>query len=175
MTHATWQPSLLVLLSMLMGCGPRRQQDGAAPEHRSRSSEQLEGRVYATGQEVSSAVTLVGDDGQSMTLLGDLEPELGRLSGATVRVNGTKADRARGKSFEVQDYEVLSIDGEQPTVGILAYVQGAMSLAGRDTVELASVPEDLRGKEGAKVWVVGPRNGRKLEILSFGILREPGK
>ena len=173
MTHAPWLP-LTVVLSMLVGCGPRQQQ-GAAPEHRSRSSEQLEGRVYVTGHEVSSGVTLVVEDGGSMTLVGDLEPELRRLSGATVRVNGTQADRGPGRSFEVQDYEVLSIDGEQPSVGILTQTQGATSLAGRDTVELASVPKGLRGKEGAKVWVVGPRNGRKLEVLSFGIIREPGR
>jgi hypothetical protein len=127
----------------------------------------------STGSEPLSGVTLMGDKGESTLIVGDLAPELRRLSGATVQVIGTEAERGPGKSLDVQDYEVLSIDGERPAVGILLHTKGGMSLAGRDTLELTSVPEALRGKAGAKVWIVGPRAGTKLQLQSFGILREP--
>ena len=89
MTCAHWSASTLLLLCTLTGCGPRKPQDDTAPAHRSRTPEQVEGRVFVTGQESESAVTLVSDGGHSIRLLGDLEPELRRLAGATVRVYGS--------------------------------------------------------------------------------------
>jgi hypothetical protein len=46
-------------------------------------------------------------------------------------------------------------------------------LAGRDTVELSNPPAELRGKVGAKVWIVGSLVGNKLGVQSYGIIREP--
>ncbi len=172
-THGV--PAILLLLGMLVACGQRKEQGSAVPADRSGPSQQLEGRVFVTGQESASGATLVTENGQSVSLLGDLEPELRRLSGATIRIDGTQTDRGPGRSLEVHDYMVLSIDGEQPAVGFLVDAHGRLALAGRDTVELGSVPEDLRNQEGSKVWIVGPRAGGKLDIRSFGILREAGR
>ena len=166
--------SALLVLCLVGGCGTRGQSQKAGPEVCSGSPSQLCGRVVVTGSEPLSAVTLMGDKGESTTIVGGLAPELRRLSGATVLVSGTEADRGPGKSLDVQKYEVLSIDGQRPAVGILAYTHGTMSLAGRDTVQLTSVPEGLRGKAGAKVWIVGRRAGATLQVQSFGILRDPG-
>jgi hypothetical protein len=75
----------------------------------------------------------------------------------------------------VESYEVRSIDGEKPAVGTLAGTPAAVLLVGRDTVELTAVPEGLRGKNGAKVWVVGHRVGKSLEVQSFGIIRDASR
>ena len=44
---------------------------------------------------------------------------------------------------------------------------------GAETVQLAGVPDALRGQVGAKVWVVGRQTGAGLQVQSYGVIREP--
>ena len=136
----------------------------------------MSGRVFVTGSEPGVSVTLLPSQGSSVRLLGNLRSELARLSGATVRVRGVAAGKRPSKTFNVESYDVLEVDGEVPSVGTVLRAQdGALRLAGRDTVELADPPEGLRQKGGAKVWIVGRPVGEKLAVQSYGIIREAGE
>lgn len=107
-------------------------------------------------------------------LVGPLEGELRRLGGATVRVRGQPVGEATRGRLEVRSYQVLSIDGQVPVVGILTLRGGEPWVLGADTVRLEGGPPELRALGGAKVWVVGPRRGAALEVQSYGVLAAPG-
>jgi hypothetical protein len=131
------------------------------------------GKLVITGTEPGTSVKLVGDSGH-VELAGALEPELRRLAGASVVVRGSVQGARPAQTLEASDYEVTEINGATPATGLLKAENGKLWLAGRDTFELAGAPELLRGKEGAKIWVVGRRAGDSLEVQSYGIIREPG-
>jgi len=158
---------LLLAGALAASCGPRQ-----PPSDSALSSGELSGKVLVTGSQPHTTVTLVPDQGQGVTLVGDLQGELARLSGAEVRVRGAQRGNPPAGSFEVESYVVTGIDGEVPTVGILTATGDALTLVGTDTVELADVPDELRDRTGAKVWIVGPVAAGKLAVQSYGILRE---
>ena len=133
--------------------------------------EQLRGTLFVTGSEPATNLTLRREDGTGVTLVGDPTDELRRLSGATVAVYGTRTSAARASVFAVRRYDVLSIDGQRPSVGILLVRDGAIWLAAADTVQLAAAPDALRTQAGAKVWIVGRQTDRGLEVQSYGVLR----
>jgi hypothetical protein len=152
-----------------MACRPGGQSE-AAPVHA--PDAEYRGKIVLTGTEPGTAVRLVGDSGH-VELAGALEPELRRLAGASVVVRGSLQGARPAQILMAGDYDVTEIDGATPAIGVLKPKNGKLWLAGRDTVELAGAPEALRGKEGAKVWVVGLRAGNRLEVQSYGIIREP--
>ena len=133
-------------------------------------------REFTASPKLRRGATLaVGFDAvEGVTLVGDLQGELARLSGAKVRVHGFQRAKSPG-GFDVESYDVLEIDGEVPKVGILNLSAGTLLLAGRDTVELPDPPEELRNKAGAKVWIVGHPTGGKVVVQSYGIIREGGR
>jgi hypothetical protein len=73
----------------------------------------------------------------------------------------------------VGDYEILEVDGQRPLVGIVLSRDGRLWLAGRDTVELVGATPDLAGRPGAKVFVLGVREGDRLRVKSHGVIRDP--
>ena len=114
------------------------------------------------------------EGGGPTTLTGPLEPELRRLIAATVWVAGAPGAAAPNATFTVSRYEIVSIDGAKPLVGVLASRDGATWLvAERDTVKLSPTTPEMRAKVGAKVWVVGRRSGAEMTPQSFGVIREP--
>lgn len=143
--------------------------------------QEVTGRIVVAGAEPRAWVILVpadtgaraegglGDGGGSR-LVGPLERELRRLSGATVRVRGESVGEATRGRLEVRSYEVLSIDGQVPMVGILTLRGGEPWVFGADTVRLEGGPPELSALGGAKVWVVGPRRAGALEVQSYGVL-----
>ena len=136
--------------------------------------ERLQGRLLETGPDPMVAVTLQLDDGGSVNLIGDFESELHRLSGATVAVTGTRrTDHPTLGTFAVRRYEILSIEGVKPEVGIIESYETEWFLLIDDTpVALADVPDDLKTRDGAKVWIIGERTQTRLRIQSYGIIRE---
>jgi hypothetical protein len=148
---------------------------GGVPDTTTRASvdtmEQLRGKLFVTGSEPMTTVTLQRDDGGAIALTGELEPELRRLTGATVAVHGTRVEHPPMGGFDVHQYEVLLIDGQRPYVGILLHHGETTWLAGADTVELADTPEALSAQPGAKVWIIGERMGDALAVQSYGIIR----
>ena len=69
-------------------------------------------------------------------------------------------------------YEVMSINGQRPSVGILQELDGGFTITGADPVRLTGVPETLRRRVGAKVWVVGRPTDSGLQVQSYGVIRE---
>jgi hypothetical protein len=135
------------------------------------SQGELRGKVVVTGSEPSTFVMLVGNEG-NVELVGDLEPEMRRLAGAGLLVRGSLQGSRPGQTLEVRDYEIMDIDGEVPSTGVLRNQNGRLWLTGKDTLELSGVPEALGEKDGAKVWIVGQRSGSSLTVQSYGIIKE---
>jgi hypothetical protein len=134
----------------------------------------LTGRVTVTGLASDQRTMLRVEGGTPTTLTGPLEPELRRLNAATVWVAGAPGTGAPNASFAVSRYEIVSIDGSKPIVGVLVARDGSTWLAAdRDTVKLAATTPEIRAKVGAKVWIVGRRTGSELTPQSFGVIREP--
>jgi hypothetical protein len=134
----------------------------------------LTGRVVSGGLAGTPVTSLQIEGGKPTTLVGALEPELRRLGGATVWVAGAPAAGAPNASFTVTRYEIVSVDGAKPSVGLVSARNGGVWLVGeRDTLRLVAAPADLAAKAGAKVWIVGRRAGAELSVQSFGVIREP--
>jgi hypothetical protein len=169
---------LLLVLSSVAGCGPPHPPGQEQPDRQDSAgipTQQLSGKVFVTGSEPHTAVTLVPLKGRGVTLVGSLQGELARLSGAEVRVYGIQSGNPPAGGFDVKSYDVTQVDGEVPRVGILTAVGGTLTLINADTVELTNVPEELRRRAGAKVWIVGDAEAGKLAVQSYGVLRESNK
>lgn len=153
---------------------PASRADSSVPSQTPRvmpSETVLTGKLVAGGLAASPVTSLQIEGGKPTTLLGPLEPELRRLGGATVWVTGAPAPNT---SFTVTRYEIVSIDGAKPLVGLLSTRNGGAWLVGdRDTVRLTTAPAELTAKTGAKVWIVGRRSGTDVAVQSFGIIKEP--
>ena len=134
--------------------------------------ERLTGQVLITGTAQMDFVTLQIDGGGAVNLSGALLPELRRLSGAMVSVQGSRTAATPLEGFEATAYEVTSIDGQRPSVGILQERDGGFTIAGAETVRLTGVPDALRRQVGAKVWVVGRQTDSGLQVQSYGVIRE---
>jgi hypothetical protein len=134
----------------------------------------LRGRVAVVGN-VPFTRPVIQAAGRQVELTGALEPELRRLAGAEVEVRGR---RARGslpglEAIEVMEYEVLSVDGAAPHVGRLE--EGEDGSWWLNTEEgrrrLSSVPESLRQRTGARIWVIGADGADGISVRSYGIIR----
>lgn len=138
------------------------------------SDRTVRGRLMVTGDAPDVAVVIAGSDG-SFELVGSLRSELATLAGAIVRATGPAipARRSLGPAsiaIDVQHYEIDSIAGGVPAVGILAVSGGDLTVG---DVTLSGAPVELRRWVGAKVWVVGPRGNRNwLIVQTFGVLRQ---
>jgi hypothetical protein len=122
------------------------------------------------GQQVTS---LQVEGAKPARLVGPLEPELQRLNSARVWVAGAPV-ATPPNGFSVTRYDVVSIDGAKPLVGVIMSRAGAVWLAtATDTVKLTPASADLTSKVGAKVWVIGRRSGSDLAVQTHGIIRGP--
>ncbi len=157
-----------ILWLLLAACSRAGNSDSTQAPAR---SPEYQGKVVITGSEPATSVQLVGTEG-NLELVGDLEPELRRLAGATLAVQGSLQGQRPVRRLEVENYEIREIDGEAPSTGVLQSRDGELWLAGRDTLKLVDAPEALQAKAGAKVWIVGTRSGSELAVRSYGVIRE---
>ena len=151
------------------GAGTTEAGGGAAPEPSSLL--EFTGPVTSTGTEGMRMVTLRADDGSSVGLVGDLAAELARLSGAVVTVRGNDAAAPADRGLEVTEYEVVSVNGEPPGVGVLERRDGVYWLGRDPGIHLIGVPDALAQTVGAKVWVTGSSGPDGLTVQSYGIIR----
>ena len=163
--------TVLWMVTLSWGCS-RPAPPNAAPA--TSSSAEYRGKVVITGSEQSTSVRLVGDSG-NVELVGALQPELRRLTGAGVVARGSLQGSRPIQTLDVSDYEIADIDGEVPVSGVLQAENGRILLAGKDTLELVDPPAALAEKTGAKAWIVGSRSGSRLSVQSFGIIRDPAQ
>jgi hypothetical protein len=75
------------------------------------------------------------------------------------------------RAVDVSGYEIVSIGGDSPVVGTLVERSGAYYLVSGDTIALGPIPDALRTRVGAKIWVVGPRHDDALSVQAFGVIR----
>ncbi len=148
----------------------------AAAEAAADTIVEFTGRVAAEGTQQADYLVLRVPDDAPVALAGPLAGELRRLQNASIRVRGSHEARglARGGTVEVRSYSVLSIDGERPEVGVLLRRDGDFWLvAEENTLRISGMPSELTDREGAKIWVTGPRSAGTLQLRSYGILRAP--
>jgi len=130
----------------------------------------LRGRVAIVGSEPGTWVVLQPEGGRrAVTLLGD-RPLLDRLSGLEATVWGT-AD-ASGM-VRVDRFEVRASGGIPATDGVLERRGAGWVLVTHDgrAHPIPVLPEDLRHKAGARVWIAGPLG----QPQSFGIIAEAAR
>jgi hypothetical protein len=154
------------------GAPPARARAESRPPARPNAEEQLMGRVTVTGSEPMTFVTLQVEGAPAVRLVGDLERELRRLSGAMLSVEGRAVDAGPpARAIEVVNYEVVEIDGQRPFVGTLEVDGESHRLTGEEALRLEGVPAQLAGRVGARIWVVGPREDDLVRVQSYGVIR----
>lgn len=158
-----------VLLLGLVACSGSPTPDDGAPE--AAAPDSVRGTVRQVGNTPFVRTVVEGSD--TVTVTGDLETEISRLSGARVLVTGTLARGDHpGPSLEAASYEILSVDGREPVVGVLDEDDEGFYLdtGEGDPVRLRAVSSGLADRVGAKVWVVTGDDG---SVRRYGILRPP--
>lgn len=164
---------LLAAAFAFAGCA---HQGGAGGNPGAAAPDTITGTVRQVGSVPFLMTVVQGEDTAAVS--GELEEEISRLSGARVRVMGVRSEGSYpGPTVRASAYRILAIDGEEPSVGILRRDGESVYLepdeAGGERVELSAVPDGLRDRIGAKVWVITPEDGGA--VLRYGILRpEPG-
>jgi hypothetical protein len=132
--------------------------------------ETMEGSIRIAGADPLPMVMLrPAAGGPEVQLTGDLARELMRLSGVTVSVTGTMGTGMQG--LNVTEYDVTSVQGRRPTVGVIVSRDGGLWLEGDTTVRLTNPPEALQTQIGAKVWILGRTTDDGLQTESYGIIR----
>lgn len=131
-----------------------------------------EGVLGVTGTEVAPTAVIRVDDETSLGLTGDLAPELRRLAGARVRVEGRPAATPVGAGIEVLHYRILEIEGRVPEVGILREELDRWILYPEDGEPLILEGMPATGiADGMKIWVVGqPDADRHFRVESYGVI-----
>jgi hypothetical protein len=144
-----------------------------ASESSTSDRQELSGVIVASGTEQFAITTLRREAQRPVRLVGELEGELRRLTGATVRVEGASTPSYGGDALDVRHYDVLLVDGQRPYVGEIITRGDALWLAALDTIRLTAVPEPLRAQARAKVWIIGPAtpDGREVRVQSYGVIR----
>jgi hypothetical protein len=133
------------------------------------AADRMEGIISQSGTSEAPMLRLRPAEGRAVTLTGDLLPELTRLSGVTVAVQGT-----RSGSGMMTRFEVVAVGEEQPVVGVLVLDGTTYRIGeGSAAVTLTYVPDGLAENVGAKVWVTGVREGGTIRVQSFGVIRAP--
>lgn len=124
----------------------------------------LRGTLRMTGSEPGIAFVLEDATGRATVLEGD-RALLERLSGLEVAVRGIRGPGA----FRVHRLTVRAADGVAAVDGILAREgeRDLLVLADGRRLDVPHLPQALRGRTGARVWLAGP-----LERApdSFGII-----
>lgn len=160
---------LTAAIVALCACAPQ----GGMESGPGAAADTVEGTVRQVGNTPFVRTVVAGEDA-SVTIAGDLSEELARAAGARVRAWGRYAeDGGPGRELQAEGYEIVAVDGVEPTVGILRdepprgyYIE----TGGGDEVSVSGVPGGLEGQAGAKIWAVLGEHGG---IQRYGILREP--
>jgi hypothetical protein len=182
---------VVALLGGLLACAPNhaasdvgRPGGMSTPAEQAAAPDTLRGLVAVVGAEPGSWVVLrPATGGPEITLQGDPVRELRRLSGVEVQVEGQAGagggavagppGASAGRSFTVQRFAVLAVDGIPAVDGVLEIEDDVayLILTGGDRIRIAHLPAALRDQSGARVWLAGPLEG---EIQAFGVIREAG-
>lgn len=145
---------------------------------------ELVGEVKEIGAGPDGSRALLVSESGDYQLHGSAEPadaELVRLAGAKIRVYGITGDPRlpSGKHVRVERYEIVDVGGGVvPQIGHIAKIE----LGGRTRLLFVSeggiadlLPEGWGKKMmqhvGAKIWMVGSRQGKEFSPQRFAILK----
>ncbi len=135
--------------------------------------ETVEGRVRVIGNEPFSRPFVQPDDDEGVIVSGEYKSEIRRLAGAQVRVSGHFVQGELPQpTLEASSYEILSVDGDAPLLGLLERDAEGFYLVhpGGSVSRVTYVSDPLSERLGGLVWVVLDERGG---VARYGILREP--
>ena len=165
---------LIALLGLLLvaGCAPSDPPADTVSTEGVRG-EALQGTVRIVGSApMNIQVVLQPEQGRSIRLAGPLLPELERLGGVVVSVEGPVSpapDPLADRQIEVTSYEIISVDGRPVVMGEIVSVSGntaRLRTSAGEEVVLSAVPAEF--KVGQKVWVQGPGS---IIVQTYGTIR----
>ena len=153
---------------------PRTASRDAAPSRDSAvnsgsSADSARGIVAVVGTSLDSRVVLRPPrGGRSVTLIGPMARDVGRLSGADVWANGTRDEHGQ---LRVSRYSVRSVDGNAALDGTLIARGERMFLVTRDGEQhpLENAPTSLKSHVGARVWITGATGNGP---IVYGVIEE---
>ena len=130
------------------------------------AADSLRGVVRVAGSEPGTSIVLRTSSGAEVTLVGARDV-LERLQGLEVRADGAPA----GGRFRVERVAVRAWAGVPARDGILARdgERWVLETADGRRLPIALLPEALRGRAGARVWLAGPLDRAP---AAFGIIAE---
>lgn len=156
-----------LVLPLALACSGNRTAESPAP------GDSMVGTVRIVGSDPLSQVVLDRwEDGQ-LAVLGDLRDEIGGLSGAVLRVAGQVADNVQptpDRAIRATAYEVLSVQGRHPYVGVLQREGDALTLLG---LRLEAGGASLASLQGRRVWVIGTIEQGTLRVEAYGLIGTP--
>lgn len=166
-------PALLLPLAALACTPPQSVPSDTLPTPAAADGGPTVGTIRVVGSApVNVSVVLQPAEGGSIEVVGPLRDELRRLSGARVALRGPvepAPDPLADRRIRVDDYEILSVDGEPVIAGTVEGREGEWVLlrtATGELVYLGGAAAELR--PGQKVWVQGPRS---VTVQSYGVIR----
>lgn len=168
-TRAPARAAAAFAVAAIVACGGSPHPDDGSPAET--APDTATGTVRQVGSTPFVRTVVEGDD--TVTVTGRLESELSRLSGARVRVTGRiSTGEYPGPTLDAVAYDLLSVDGERPEVGVLRADGRGLYLERREAepLRLRATTSGLEGRLGAKVWVVTGEDGT---VRRYGILRPP--
>ena len=167
-----WTGMLVVALAPLgaSGCGG----NSSVPESAEAGELVAEGTVRQVGSAPTVTTRIETGDGP-IVVVGPLASEIARAAGAVARVHGISPGDSGPKAIRAESYNLVSVDGLSPLVGVLELEDDRIVLRTEDGqgVELIGGSARMREATGSKVWVTTRDDGRS--IVRWGILREQGQ
>ncbi len=133
----------------------------------------VRGRVLVSSMGPQPVTTLTTDSAAPLVLEGELEPELRRLGGALVEVEGARTETPPHGGIHVERYVVLEIAGEAPFVGRLDAAGTLLTLEDGTVLRLEGLPEPIRTGGAARIWVTGDRREDVVLVRAAGVIARP--
>jgi len=151
------------------GCGA----DSSVPESDAAAERVVEGTIRQVGG-APVARTQIETETGPIVIAGPLALEIARAAGAVARVHGTSGVDNAPDVIQANTYELLSVDGLTPLVGLLDLDDRNLVLRTADGLraELIGGSARMREAAGSKVWVTTRDDG--VSIVRWGILNPPG-
>lgn len=144
----------LIALCAGSGCAQGAPAGGSSAAEALAAADTLRGRVEVVGAEPATSIVLLGPGTGAVMLIGEAVA-MRPLAGLEVVVSG-EAEGARG--FRVERFAVRAHMGVPAVDGVLGREGESwfLRLEGGERRPLPRLPEALRGREGARVWIAGP-------------------
>ncbi len=158
-----------VAAATAVGCSPQNEMDSSPGAEAAEDT--VTGTVRRVGNDPFVRTVVQGDD--TVFVSGDWELEVATLAGARVMIIGTyTTGDMPGTYMEVTSYEIVSVDGDVPYVGILESDGDGfyLSMDGDEVPRLTALSSELQAYKGAKVWVVVTDEG---VVQRYGIIATP--